>query len=129
LTNTFTMIHSMTGFGRGQYSAEGITATAELKSVNSRYLSISFYIPKEVQEIEIALKEKIQEKINRSKINVSIRIDKTGDAHPEVEINPKLAKSYKQLLDELRHTTELKEPITLQDLIQFNEIFISREQD
>lgn len=123
------MIHSMTGFGRGQHSAKGMTAAAEVKSVNSRYLNISFYIPKEIQDEELALKKQIQERIDRGKINVNIEIDKTGAARPEVDINPGLAKSYKDLLDKLRQTANLEEPITLQDLTQFEEIFVSREQD
>lgn len=123
------MIHSMTGFGRGQCSAKGITVSAELRSVNNRYLNISFYIPQEIQDKELAMKEQIQEKITRGKIDVTIKVDKTGLREPGITINTNLAKSYKKILDELRNTTELREPVTLSDLIQFDEIFVSREQD
>jgi uncharacterized protein (TIGR00255 family) len=123
------MVHSMTGFGSGQSSAQGMTASVELKSVNSRYLNISFYIPPEVQDKELAMKELIQKDISRGKINVNLEIDKTEAQQPEIAINKELAKSYKNLLDELRRVTELDEPITLLDLIQFEEIFVAREED
>lgn len=123
------MIHSMTGFGRGQAAADGISATAELNSVNSRYLDISMRIPQEIREKELALKERIQEKISRGKLNLNIKIDKSDTGKPDVTINSKLARGYKQLLDELRHTAQVNEPISLADLIQFEEIFVSREQD
>ncbi len=119
----------MTGFGSGQSSAQGMTASVELKSVNSRYLNISFYIPPEVQDKELAMKELIQKDISRGKINVNLEIDKTEAQQPEIAINKELAKSYKNLLDELRRVTELDEPITLLDLIQFEEIFVAREED
>ncbi|HCI72626.1 MAG TPA: YicC family protein, partial [Balneola sp.] len=35
------MIISMTGFGRGEATENGITATVEIKSLNSRYLDLS----------------------------------------------------------------------------------------
>ncbi len=123
------MIHSMTGFGRGEASDNDIAVTAELRSVNSRYLDISFYIPQEIQEKEVALKKQIQKKINRGKVNLSIRIDRAHIGQPDITVNPELAKGYKELLDELRHKAQLTEPIVLQDLMQFEEIFVSRGKD
>ncbi len=119
----------MTGFGSGQSSAQGITVSAELKSVNGRYLNISFYIPPEIQDKELAIKEKIQKKISRGKLNVILRVDKVSTSQPGIAINTELAESYKKLLDELRHTALVNEPITLQDLMQFEDIFVSRQQD
>lgn len=123
------MIHSMTGFGRGHATSDGISVTAELKSVNSRYLDISFRIPQEIREQELTLKEYLQDNINRGKLNLGIRIDKTDTGRPEIAINPKLAKGYKTMLEELRQTTQIDEPLTIRDLTQFDEIFVSREQD
>lgn len=122
------MIHSMTGFGRGHASSDGISITAELKSVNSRYLDISFRIPQEIRERELAIKEYLQEQISRGKLNLVIRVDKTDTGQPEIAINPKLAKGYKTMLEELRQTTHIDEPLTIKDLTQFDEIFVTREQ-
>jgi uncharacterized protein (TIGR00255 family) len=123
------MIHSMTGFGRGQASSNGISVTAEAKSVNSRYLDISFHLPQEIQEKELALKELIQSKINRGNINVNIRIDKVETGQLEITINPKLVKGYKNLLEELRDVAQIEAAVSLHDLVKFDEIFVSREQD
>lgn len=123
------MIHSMTGFGRGQASSNTIAVTAEAKSVNSRYLDISFRIPQEIQEKELALKELIQSKINRGNINVNIRINKAETGQPEITINPKLAKGYKAMLEELRSAARIDAPVSLKDLSRFDEIFVSRKRD
>ena len=123
------MIHSMTGFGRGQSTSDGIAVHAEIKSVNSRYLDISLRIPQEIREKELALKERIQEKISRGNVNITINIDKADTGRPEVAINPKLARGYKDLLEELRKSAQINEPISLNDLLQFEEIFVPREQD
>ena len=123
------MIISMTGFGRGNASANGVTVTVELKSVNSRYLDISLRLPQVIQDKELELKELIQEHINRGKLNVNVRVDQAETGEPEITFNDNLVRGYKALLEELRETAEIQEPVELKDLLQFNEIFETREQD
>lgn len=123
------MITSMTGFGRGEVSSDGMTLTAEIRSVNSRYLDISIRLPQLIQDKELDLKELIQSKINRGKLNISVRIDQSETGEPEVTFNEQMAKGYKKLLEELRAAAGIHEPISLDTLLTFNGIFVSREQD
>lgn len=123
------MIISMTGFGRGDASDQGISITVEAKSVNSRYLDISLRLPQAIQDKELELKEIIQERINRGKLNLNVRINKAETGEPEVKINPNLVEGYKHLLDELREAASIEQEVTLQDLMQFSDIFKSREED
>lgn len=123
------MIISMTGFGRGEASSDGISVTVELKSVNSRYLDISIRMPQVIQEKELELKEQIQEHISRGKLNANIRVDKSDTGEPDVTINPKLVEGYTKLLNNLKEAAGIEEPVSLKDLMNFNEIFVSREQD
>lgn len=123
------MITSMTGFGRGEASSDGIAVTVELKSVNSRYLDISLRLPQTVQEQELTLKELLQEHVERGKLNVSVRVDKSDMGEPEITFNKNLVRGYKKMLNDLRDAAGIEEPITLQSFLQFNDIFESREQD
>ncbi|MEL7833924.1 YicC/YloC family endoribonuclease [Fodinibius sp. Rm-B-1B1-1] len=123
------MITSMTGFGRGDASGNGISVTVELKSVNSRYLDISLRLPQSIQDRELDIKEMLQQHVERGKVNVSVRVDKSETGEPEITFNKKLVAGYKQLLNDLRETADIKEPITLRTLLEFNDIFESREDD
>lgn len=123
------MIISMTGFGRGDASSEGISITVEAKSVNSRYLDLSLRLPQSIQDKELELKEIVQSRINRGKINLNVRINKAETGEPDVKINPKLVAGYKKLLDKLREAAEIEQEVTLKDLMQFNDLFMSREED
>lgn len=123
------MIRSMTGFGRGEASAEGIAVTAEVKTVNSRYLNISFRTPKYLQDKELKLKELLQEHIERGKVTLSINVDKSDMGIPEVTFNKNLVQGYRSMLDDLRKTADITEPIRLETLLEFSDIFESREQD
>lgn len=81
------MIISMTGFGRAEASGDGISVTVELKSVNSRYLDISLRLPQLIQDKELELKEQVQARINRGKLNVNVRVDKADTGEPDIAIN------------------------------------------
>ncbi|WP_445665719.1 YicC/YloC family endoribonuclease [Fodinibius sp. AD559] len=123
------MITSMTGFGRGEASENGITVTVELKSVNSRYLDISLRLPQTLQDKELDIKEILQEHVERGKVNVSIRVDKSDTGEPEITFNENLVQGYKEMLNDLRKAAGIEEPITLQTFLEFNDIFESREDD
>lgn len=123
------MITSMTGFGRGEASKNGISVTVELKSVNSRYLDISLRLPQSLQNNELDIKELLQKHVERGKVNVSIRVDKSDTGKPEITFNENLVQGYKEMLNDLRKAAGIEEPIRLQTFLEFNDIFESREDD
>ncbi|MGM0545267.1 MAG: YicC/YloC family endoribonuclease [Bacteroidota bacterium] len=123
------MITSMTGFGRGEASKNGITVTVELKSVNSRYLDISLRLPQSIEDKELDIKEILQRHVERGKVNVSVRVDKSDTGEPEVTFNRNLVQGYKKMLNELREAAGIEEPVTLKTFLQFNDIFETREDD
>ncbi len=123
------MITSMTGFGRGEASENGIAVTVELKSVNSRYLDISLRLPQSLQDKELDIKEILQQHVERGKVNVSIRVDKSDTGEPEITFNENLVQGYKEMLNDLRKAAGIEEPITLKTFLEFNDIFESREDD
>lgn len=122
------MIQSMTGFGRGEAASDGLTLTAEIKSVNSRYLDISLRLPQVIQEKELKIKELLQQRVSRGKVTVNLRLDQAETGEPEVTFNPGLVRGYMELLEELRETAGIQQPPTLDHLMEFSEIFVPREQ-
>ncbi len=117
------MIRSMTGFGRGESSSNGFQITVELKTLNSRYLDISNRIPKSIQHHEFNIKELIQDKLSRGKVHVNVNVEKTKNASPEITYNSDLVQAYGKMLEQMRHMAGIEQPITLQDILVFEEIF------
>ena len=68
------MTQSMTGFARGSVTTEAVTVTVECRSVNNRYLDVSFRMPETLRALEGPLREKIGQHCSRGKIEVSIRV-------------------------------------------------------
>ena len=123
------MITSMTGFGRGESSSSGYQVTVEIKTLNSRYLDISVRMPQSIQDKEIKLKECVQKNLSRGKVNLNINVDRTKSAGPDIKLNEELVKSYSSILRNLRSTGNIDEPVTVSDLLQFNDIFETRKED
>lgn len=123
------MITSMTGFGRGEHSSSGYQVTVEIKTLNSRYLDISVRMPQSIQDKEIKLKESVQKELSRGKVNLNINVDRTKSAGPDIKLNEDLVKSYSSILRSLRSVGNIDEPVTVRDLLQFNDIFETRKED
>lgn len=65
-------MYSMTGFGRGEYSEGGIQLTAEVKTVNNRYLDVSLKCPKLLSGCEDAVRAMVRESLTRGHADVFI---------------------------------------------------------
>ncbi|MDP4200156.1 MAG: YicC/YloC family endoribonuclease [Bacteroidota bacterium] len=122
------MLTSMTGFGRGEtvHSTEGgatITVTAEIRSVNSRFIEISVRTPRTLSERELDLREAVRKRLERGKISVNVSIERQGTEALPLTINEPMARAYFNLLDKLRTATGLTAEIQLRDLTSFGDIF------
>lgn len=117
----------MTGYGHGEASGEGITAIAEVRSVNSRYFEVNTRLPRSLSLRENDVREIVRAKAGRGKINVVVSIEReSGDAIP-LKINKSAAKSYIKLLNDLRKTSGIKEKVTLDHLLKFSEVIEAGE--
>lgn len=123
------MITSMTGFGRGNCSNNGFLVTVEVKTLNSRYLDISVRMPQSVQHKELNLKEIVQRKLSRGKVNLNINVERTGASKVDLQLNSELVKGYSDILNQLRDESGITEPVQLTDILQFNGLFESRKED
>jgi len=117
------MITSMTGYGRGEASEEGITVGVEIRSVNSRFLEVSARLPRSLSLRENEIKEIVRKRISRAKLNLLVTINRDTNGSIPVSVNPSAARAYSRLLRDLRKAAGLKEPIKIQHLLQFSDIF------
>jgi uncharacterized protein (TIGR00255 family) len=89
-------VYSMTGFGNasataasaaaseGSAASDSAAVTVELRSVNSRFLDISFRMPDELRQHEGALRDLITAGCRRGKVDVRVSAAKTsGDDWPQ----------------------------------------------
>jgi uncharacterized protein (TIGR00255 family) len=119
----------MTGFGRAQATKNGIQVTVEVKTLNSRYLDITMRLPQVLQDKELAVKELVQKNLTRGKINLSIYVDRSETGELNKTFSPELLKGYSKMLEQIKTQANISEPITMRDLLSFDDIFIRKEED
>lgn len=89
---------SMTGFGSGTATKDGITCTVEIKSVNARFLDLFIRSPKQINPFETIIRGLVQDRITRGKVEVSVSIQDAGERPKTFTINSVLRKQIQELL-------------------------------
>lgn len=126
------MLKSMTAFGRARKnSAAGDKdITAEIKSVNSRYLDCTVKLPRMYSFLEERIKAYIAERgISRGKIEIYIGIDVIEQTGLSIELDRAAAESYLNALCALRDEFNLQDDITVMSVAQNREIFTVKKPE
>jgi uncharacterized protein (TIGR00255 family) len=122
------MIRSMTGFGHGRASGDGATASVELRSTNKRHLNVFVHLPDPMVEAEAEVRSRIQDAFERGKFDVYVTVEHAdADALPDA-IDADAAMRYKERLERLSNAAQIKEPVRLDHLLQFDDIFAAEEE-
>jgi uncharacterized protein (TIGR00255 family) len=87
------MIQSMTGFGKASMQLPNKKITVEIKSLNSKGLDLSVRMPSAFREMELGLRNRIAQKLERGKIDFSLFIEVTGE-ETSSKINVPIVKAY-----------------------------------
>ncbi len=105
------MVSSMTGFGRGRVAQDGREMTVELKSVNHRYLDLSFRMPRHISFAEDTLRTALNDSLSRGHVDVYVNYRNTRSDAKEVRIDTALLgaylKSVKAAAAELREENDM----------------------
>ena len=125
------MVRSMTGYGRAECARERYTVTVELRSVNNRYLDCTVKMPRSYIFAEEALKERVQAKVSRGKVDVFVNIAQNGGEVLSVTVNEELAKSYIAALRKLHELGEdcVRSDYSAVDLARFPDVLSVEKQE
>lgn len=87
-------MYSMTGFGRGEYKEGGIELTAEVKTVNNRYLDISVKCPKIFSGYEDTVRSIVRGSLTRGHADVFISFTDKRQKPKSLYVDESTAKAY-----------------------------------
>ena len=96
------MIHSMTGFGQAQIHFSGKTIHVEIKALNSKNFDVTVHMPSSFREYEMQVRNLLQSKLIRGKIDIHIWIEQEICEAP-VRINFDVVRAY---IEQMRQVTE-----------------------
>ena len=122
-------VYSMTGYATAQSSVGDTPAAAdaktgfssrlglEIRSVNSRFLDISFRLPEELRQFEPGLREMLVRQLKRGKVEVRVAIE-TGSASPVVEPSTRLLQRLNAVQDNVRAWMADVRPLSVADVLR-----------
>lgn len=91
------MIHSMTGYGRGEAANADVTVVVELKSVNNRFRDLQLRAPREYMVLEPKMNALLKEPFQRGRIDAFVRRSSRSSSS-RVHANVGLAQEYAKVL-------------------------------
>lgn len=119
------MIHGMTGFGSVEISKGAWKVSIEVKSVNHRYLDVSYYFPPGYVWLEHKVRSLIQNKLQRGRITIWLKIKKAPS--PQVILNKELVCSYLGAIRVLKKEPLLESSVAIADIIRLPGVLESKE--
>jgi uncharacterized protein (TIGR00255 family) len=122
-------MQSMTGYGRGEAAHGSVRFTVELHSVNRKHIDIAMGLPRSLQPVEGRLREKVQSRIARGRVNVSVSIAASGDAASAHVIDENMARLYATSLRRLQTELNLDGGLTLDSLLRAPGVLLTPGQD
>lgn len=120
---------SMTGYGKGEDENELYRFKIEIKSVNHRYIDINVKLPRQINYLEEVIKKETKEYLFRGKIDIYINLEYLNESQTDIEIDEKLAKSYYNALTELKDNLNLKDEISLDNIVNIPDIIKTKRRE
>jgi uncharacterized protein (TIGR00255 family) len=84
----------MTGFGRASFAVGGLAFEVEMRSVNHRYLDARVKLPRLLVAFEGELRARLQARLDRGKVDLSVTSPGGGSPAPRLEIDLEVARQY-----------------------------------
>ncbi len=123
------MIKSMTGFGRCEAANETRKVTAEIKSVNHRYLDISIKMPKKLNFFENAIRTSLKSYIQRGKVDIYIAYEDCKEKQLVLNYNKGLAEEYMRYIRQMADDFQIPMDLPANNLSKYPEILTMEGKD
>lgn len=120
-------MHSMTGYGRCQIERDGRTMTVEVKSVNHRFLDISFRLARHLMFLDDAVRKGVSARLARGHVDVFVNYENHREDAREVRVDTALAAAYQRAMGELSATLGIESSISLQDFARMPDVLTIQE--
>lgn len=113
------MTRSMTAFARHEEQTELGSLSWEIRSVNHRYLEVSFRLEESFRPFEMAMRKLISDTLSRGKVEVALRYRAPEQTQTSLQMNEGLAKTIMENYQQLASFTYNAAPIDILRVMQW----------
>ena len=122
------MILSMTGYGRTVTTFGGKKINIEVKSLNSKSLDLSTRIAPLYREKEMEIRQKIQKRITRGKVDFSLWTE-NDNAQTASPINAELVRYYYDQINRIAHEQDISLELNWNTLLRMPDVLTKAESE
>lgn len=109
---------SMTGYGKGVVELNNKKCTIEIKSVNHRFLDLSFKMPKVFSCFEDCMRKAIASKISRGHLDIFVTFEATQGEDKNLVFNESVANKYVEIAKKMELNYSLTNDLTVTSLMK-----------
>ncbi len=106
----------MTGFGRGEAQQHGTTWIVECSSVNRKQFEASIHLPRDLADLETAIRNVLVTQVSRGRIHVLVKSDESHRTAAAPRVDVTLATQYADALRRVAAEVGLSSEISLGEL-------------
>ena len=123
-------MRSMTGYGKAEYKDELITLSVEIKTVNNRFLDVSYKYPRSFTPLQEGIRSALSKHVSRGKVDVYVNYRKKSDEASSFEFDEALATNYVQVAKFLKKKfPSLKNDFTVSSLMKIQDIICVKQEE
>jgi uncharacterized protein (TIGR00255 family) len=122
------VIRSMTGFAALTRDNELATIGVTVKSVNHRYLDLQLRLPQALSDREGALRSRVQGRLVRGRVEVSVSLQWRQTPVPDVILNMPVAQALAAAMAEARDEGIVQGALTPADLLRVPQVLSVRDR-
>ncbi len=123
------MIRSMTGYGRAVHNIDGLEITAEVRSVNNRYLDCNVKLPRIYGYAEDRVKQLVKEAVTRGKVDVYISVVHTAGEEVRISLNKPVLEGYLAAMQGIAAEYNVHNDISVTALSRLPDVFLTEKPD
>ena len=109
---------SMTGFGRGEISVNGVRFRVEISSVNRKQIDVVVNLSRDLAELDIPVRKAVAEKVSRGRVVVNVTVELLRATGQSLRIDEALAEQYHAAAERLVKKCKLATGVTAADILR-----------
>ncbi len=122
-------MRSMTGYGLGRAADESWEVSAELKTVNHRFLDLSMRLPRNIMFLEQTVRDTVSPRIRRGHMDVFLSVVRKDESARQVRTDVSLARSYREASERLSAEAGIPGALEMRDLMALEGVVTLEERD
>ena len=123
-------MRSMTGYGKAEFLDKNFTLSVEIKTVNNRFLDVSYKYPRSFTALQEGMRSALQKHVSRGKVDLFITYRKNAGDNCSFDFDEALAFSYVSVAKAIKKRfPSLKNDFTVSSLMKTADVIRVQQEE